>query len=143
MQAESLRTGKPMSFERPIMPVGEKPMSVNTRAPEEVPYGIDGERGLVPKEETRRYQGGVLKEKGISMQETGTKLTVATGVVAGANAMSEEVRSLSANLGTVGLTLLGVAFGLGILWMIWGKIRKERGERLELEGEIDATQGMY
>ena len=143
MQAESLKTGKPMSFERPILPIGNKPMSVNTKAAEEVPYGIDKDKGLIPKEETRRYQGGVLKEKGISMKDAGTKITVTTGVVAGANAMSEEVRALSSNLGVVGLTLLGVAFGLGILWMAWGYWREKRGEKLEIEGEIDATQGMY
>ena len=77
------------------------------------------------------------------MKDAGTKITVTTGVVAGANAMSEEVRALSSNLGVVGLTLLGVAFGLGILWMAWGYWREKRGEKLEIEGEIGATQGMY
>ena len=64
MQAESLKTGKPMSFERPILPIGNKPMSVNTKAAEEVPYGIDKDKGLIPKGRNAALSGRRSEGKG-------------------------------------------------------------------------------
>ena len=62
--------------------IGTIEPSINTKLPDEVPYGIADpkEAGLKPKEETRRYQGAVQKEKGVEMENIGRNLTIATGV---------------------------------------------------------------
>ena len=98
---------------------------------------------MVPKEETRRYQGGVLKEKGIEMEKLGKQLTGATAIVAGANLMSNEVRTFFDTLGTIGLVLFGVLMVGAFAYLLIGRVRRQNGEKLELEGEVDAVQGMY
>ncbi len=126
-----------------VLPVGKKPLSINTKAAEEVPYGIDPKAGLQPKEESRRYQRAVKKEKGIEMKKVGEGLTVATGIAASANVASEEVRTFFGSLGQIGYTLLFAALALGVLYWAVGFIRERYNERKEVEAEIDAVQGMY
>ena len=143
MQEEHLRTGAPLSYERPIMPVGKKPLSINTKQAEEVPYGIDPKAGLQPKEEAERYRRAVKKEKGIEMKQIGQGLTLTTGVVAGANELSGETKTFLDTLGTIGLVLLATAFAIGIGYWLIGYAREKWNERKEIEAEINAVQGMY
>ena len=143
MQLESLRTGRPISYGRPVMPIGQKPISINTKAPEEVPYGIDPNAGLQPKEDAERYRRAVKKEKGAEMKKVGEALTIAGTTAASANVASAEVRTFFSGLGQVGYTLIGVAIAAGILYWIVGKIRERYNERKEVEAEINAVQGMY
>lgn len=143
MQAESLRTGKRMSFDPVIMPVGDKPLSINTKAAEQVPYGIDPEAGLQPKEEARRYQRAVKKEKGVEMKRIGETVTLAGTTMGAANMASEEVRTFFGSLGQVGYTLIAVAVIVGVAYWVVGLVREKWNERKEVEAEIDAVQGMY
>lgn len=143
MQAEHVRTGAPLSYERPVMPVGKKPLSINTKKAEEVPYGIDPKAGLQPKEEAERYRRAVKKEKGIEMKQIGQGLTLTTGVVAGANELSGEAKTFMDTLGTIGLVLLATAFAIGIGYWLVGYAREKWNERKEIEAEINAVQGMY
>ena len=142
MQAESLKTGRKMSFE-PVMPVGTKDLSINTKMAADVPYGIDPEAGLQPKEEARRVIHYVKKEKGVEMKKVGEGLTVATGIVASANVASEEVRTFFGSLGHIGYTILFLGLGLGAVYWGVGFIREKWNARKEVEAEIDATQGLY
>lgn len=126
-----------------VMPVGKKPLSINTKQAEEVPYGIDPKSGGQPKEEAERFKRAVKKEKGLEMKQAGQALTVATGVVAGANQFAGETRSFLDGLGTLGLVLLGLAFGAGVLWWVVGWARERWNERKEFEAEVNAKQWMY
>lgn len=125
--------------------IGTKEISINTKLPNEVPYGLGDPRevGLQPKEESRRYQGAVQKEKGAEMENIGRNLTIATGVTGTAVTLSDNVSDLFSTLGQVGLTILSLAALIGVVYWVTGKWRKRRGENLEAEGEIDAVQGMY
>ena len=143
MQEASLKTGKRMSFEPVTMPVGNKPLSINSKSAEQVPYGLDPEAPLQPKEDAERYRRAVKKEKGIEMKKFGEGLTVATGVAASANMASEEVRTFFGSLGQIGYTLLFVALAVGIIYWIVGRIREHHNERKEVEAEINAVQGMF
>ena len=127
----------------PVMPVGNKPLSINTKQAEEVPYGIDPAAGLQPKEEAERVNRYVKKKQGEEMERAGQALTVATGVAATANEFAGEANSFIDRLGTVGLVLLGLAFGAGILWWAIGFIRKKWNAHKEVEAEINAVQGIY
>ena len=126
-----------------IMPVGKKPLSINTKAAEEVPYGLAPEAGGQPKEEAQRFVQAVKKEKGIEMKQVGERLAVAGTIAASANVASEEVRTFFGGLGQIGYTLLTVAIVGGALWYIIGKVREKYHERKEIEAEINATQWMY
>ena len=143
MQLESLKTGRPIDYGVPIAPVGNKPLSINTKQAEEVPYGIDPKKGLKPKEEAERYQRAVKKEKGIEMKKIGEVLTVATGIAASANVASTEVRTFFGGLGQIGYTLLFAALFIGVAYWAVGRFREWYNERKEVEAEIDATQGLY
>lgn len=125
------------------MPVGSKPLSINTKQAEEVPYGIDPKAGLQPKEEAERFVQAVKKEKGIEMKQVGERLAVAGTVAASANVASEEVRTFFGGLGQIGYTLLAVAIIGGAIWWAIGRLRERYHERKELEAEINAVQGMY
>lgn len=142
MQAESLKTGRKMSFE-PIMPVGTKPLSINTKMAADVPYGIDPDAGLQPKEEAERVRRYTKKIQGVEMKQVGQGLTVTTGVIAGANELAGETTTLFDKLGVVGVTLMSLAFGVGILYWVVGFIREKWNARKEVEAEINATQGIY
>lgn len=142
MSEQSLKTGRKMSFE-PVMPVGTKELSINTKMAADVPYGIDPEAGLQPKEESRRVIHYVKKEKGVEMKKVGEGLTVATGIVASANVASEEVRTFFGSLGQIGYTILFLGLGLGAVYWGVGFIREKWNARKEIEAEIDATQGLY
>jgi len=142
MQAKALKTGRKMSFE-PVMPVGSKPLSINTKMPEEVPYGIDPSAGLQPKEEAERVRRYTKKVQGIEMKQVGQGLTVTTGVIAGANQLAGETTTLFDKLGVIGITLMSLAFGIGILYWLAGLIREKWNARKEVEAEINATQGIY
>ena len=77
------------------------------------------------------------------MKQVGQGLTLATGVVAGANELSGEAKTFFDTLGTVGLVLLAVAFSVGIGYWFIGWVREKWNERKEVEAEINAVQGMY
>ncbi|NQY98951.1 MAG: hypothetical protein HRT82_17490 [Henriciella sp.] len=138
-QLEGLKTGKSPV----IMPVGKKPLSINSKPPEDVPYGIDPKAPLQPKEDAERYRRAVKKEKGVEMKKLGEALTIAGTTVASANVASDEVRTFFGGLGQIGYTLIGVAICVGALYWIIGKIRERHNERKEVEAEINAVQGMY
>lgn len=125
------------------MPVGKKPLSINTKQPEEVPYGIDPKAGLQPKEEAERVQRYVKKKQGEEMKRVGQGLTVATGIAASANELAGETNSFLSSLGTIGLVLLGLALGVGLIYWAVGYIREKHNERKEVEAEINAVQGIY
>ncbi|MEO0449111.1 MAG: lysozyme [Pseudomonadota bacterium] len=143
MQLESLKTGRPIDYGVPIAPVGNKPLSINTKQAEEVPYGIDPKAGMQPKEEADRVIRYVKKKQGEELERWGKGLTLATGMAATANEFAGETNSFLDTLGTTGLILLGLAFGLGALWWIAGFVRKKYNERKEVEAEINAVQGIY
>ena len=125
--------------------IGTKEISINTKLAAEVPYGIADpkEVGLQPKEESRRYQGAVQKEKGAEMENIGRNLAIASGATGAAVTLSDNLSDLFATLGQVGLTILALAAFVGVVYWVTGKWRKRRGENLEAQGEIDAVQGMY
>lgn len=137
-QLEALKTGGPV-----IMPVGRKPLSINSKPPEQVPYGIEPKAPLQPKEDAERYRRAVKKEKGVEMKKMGEVLALAGTTAASANVASAEVRTFFGGLGQIGYTLIGVAICVGALYWIVGKVRERYNERKEVEAEINAVQGMY
>ena len=126
-----------------VMPVGSKPLSINTKQAEEVPYGIDPKAGGQPKEEAERVRRYVKKKQGVDMKKTGQALTVASGAVAAANSFSDETRTFFSSLGTVGLTVLALALAAGVIYWIVGWVREKWNERKEAEAEINAVQWLY
>lgn len=126
-----------------VMPVGKKPLSINTKAAEEVPYGIDPKAGGQPKEEAERVRRYVKKKQGVDMKKTGQALTVASGAVAAANSFSDETRTFFSGLGTVGLTILAIALAAGVIYWLVGWAREKWNERKEVEAEINAVQWLY
>jgi lysozyme len=125
------------------MPVGNKPLSINTKQAEEVPYGINPKAGLQPKEEAERVRRYVKKEQGVEMKKIGDTLTVTTGVIASANMASDEVRTFFGGLGQIGYTLFFAALAVGVIYLIVGRVRAWWNARKEVEAEINAVQGIY
>ena len=109
MTTDDLNKRQLLRLRKPA-PIGAKPLSANSRLPDEVPYGIadPSKSGMVPKEEAGRFIHAVEKEKGMEMEKQGKALAGVAGTVAVANTMSSDARALFSNLGQVGATLLAV-----------------------------------
>ena len=122
------------------LPVGTKAPSVNTRAPQDVEYGIEPEGGLKPMEETERYAGQFLVTLGVLMRANAARLSQLTGL------LGIGATSLMAALDdpvTSALLAAGIAFAVAAaVWLI-GRAFTGRGEKVLERGRQAATQAMY
>ena len=122
------------------LPVGTKAPSVNTRAPQDVDYGIEPEGGLKPMEETERYAGQFLVTLGVLMRANAARLSQLTGLLGiGATSLMAAID----NPVTSALLAAGIAFAIAAAAWLIGRAFTGRGEKVLERGRQSATQAMY
>ena len=120
--------------------VGTKPPSVNTKAPEHVPYRVDPQAGLKPMEETERFVGAALMLFGTFARVIMANTTAVTGVggvlVVGILDMMKSPTNLAILITVI---TMGITAVLWVLAFIIDKL----GLKIKKRGEKSATQAMF
>ncbi|MEM8615438.1 MAG: lysozyme [Pseudomonadota bacterium] len=118
---------------------GDKPFSVNTKPPEQVPYGIEdpAKAGLKPMEESSRYQGAVAESKGKEMAGIGVGLAGAAGAASSAKEITGFFDAYDLSTILLAMLAVGAIFGGIGLWRWW------HGRNKRYQAELDASQGLY
>ncbi|WP_370372983.1 lysozyme [Henriciella pelagia] len=131
---------------------GNKPLSVNTKRVEEVPYGVEDPAvvGAAPMEETGRGKSMVIVEKAKSGVNWGAAVGAAStgagayvGLTDNATKAGEATGGLAAmfaehwqSIVIMGLCVSAVIVGYNLVMWQWGRIKRFRAEQ-------QATQLMY
>lgn len=118
---------------------GDKPLSVNTKLPEQVPYGIKDPRevGMKPRRESGRYRGDLAADKGKEAAISGATIGGVTGAVSTASVVTnyfDRFDMTTIIVSGLGFALILILFGL---WRYWHGMNKA------YKAEEDAQQALY